>query len=70
MKIWILKRDDHGYDEYDGKVIVAKNAKRAREIANENTGDEGRIWTDAALVSCEEIKATEEGEVLGSFNAG
>jgi hypothetical protein len=71
MKIYVLVRNDEaGYDEYDSKVFVAKNEKRAREIANRHVGDEGEMWTDTRLVACEIVDISVEREVVGSFNAG
>lgn len=70
--IYLLRRKDAiGYDEYDAKVIRANSTKRAREIACEDTGDEGSIWMDDKLVTCEVVVAEgPEGEILSSFNAG
>lgn len=70
--IYLLSRKSkYDYDEYDAKVIRAKNPKEAREIANKYTGDEGKIWTDTELVSCEKINLVGTSrEILGSFNAG
>lgn len=71
MKIWILRRKDQiGYDEYDGKVVVAEDEWRARDIANRRVGDEGRIWDDPTIVICDEVDNDIEGIVLASFCAG
>ena len=72
MKIFLLERTDgYGYDEYDAKIIRAKDEGKARELANNCTGDEGNIWTDEKEVACKQITvAGEEGVVLASFNAG
>lgn len=70
MKIFLLERKECGWDEYDAKVIVAKNEQRAREIANQNVGDEGQVWTDESQVTCKIVEVKSEGEVLGSFRAG
>ena len=72
MKIYLLERvDGADYDEYDAKVIRAKNEKQAREIANERTGDEGKIWVDEKEVTCVVVPAAGEAEeILGSFKAG
>jgi len=70
-KIYLLKRIfAPGYDEYDGKVIIASSAKAARKIANLKYGDEGAIWTDSSLVICKEILLTMPLTVLESFNVG
>lgn len=70
MKIYLLERNDCGYDEYRAKVIVAKNESRARELANEQVGDEGRIWADESQVTCTIVDAKKEMIVLADFNAG
>ena len=70
-KIYLLKRIfAPGYDEYDGKVIIASSAKAARKIANLRPADEGKIWTDTKQVLCREITLTMPLVVLESFNAG
>lgn len=70
-KIYLLKRIFvPGYDEYDGKVIIASSAKAARKIANLKHANEGPIWTDAKQVLCREITLTMPMIVLDSFKAG
>lgn len=71
MPIYLLKRDECSYDEFDAKVVRAVNEEEARQIANQHIGDEGGIWTDPELVKCQvvEIEGASE-EILGSFNAG
>ena len=65
MKLFLLKRTDGAdYDEHDAKVIRAKSEKQAREIANENTGDEGKIWGDKKEVTCEIVTAAGEAGAL------
>jgi hypothetical protein len=70
--IYLLSRTDAcGYDEYDAKVVRASNEGEARRIANEHVGDEGRIWTNKDLVTCERIEPRGTSDViLASFNAG
>lgn len=72
MNIYLLTRHDAvGYDEYDAKVILAHSEDYARELANQRVGDEGNIWDNRKIVSCEEISLNGEARViLGSFNAG
>lgn len=75
MRIFLLKQVDDGgaySDEYEEKVIRAKNENQAREIANENTGDERQIWDDKELVTCEIVTSStgEIGVISDSFNAG
>ncbi len=71
MTVYLLTRINFiEYDEYDAKVIVSTSELKAREIANEHTGDEGQIWNDEDKVKCELISLDTEGVVLESFNAG
>ena len=70
--IYLLKRiGETWYDEYDAKIVRARSEGSAREIADKEPGDEGKIWTDPELVSCEKITPSgESAQLLGSFNAG
>jgi hypothetical protein len=73
MKLFLLKRDgsDIGYDQYDSFVIIAKNEEEARNIADNSCGDEGRIWNNKDLVSCDIILPKgSSGIISSSFNAG
>lgn len=72
MKLWLLTRTgDIGWDEYNGKVVRAETEFQARDIANQRTGDEGKIWGHITLVKCEEIPIDGAArEILASFNAG
>lgn len=70
MKIYLLERKECGYDEYGAKVIVAKNEARAREMANEQVGDEGKIWTDETQVTCTIVDLKKEMVVSAEFHAG
>lgn len=71
MKLYLLKTKEWGYDCYDSMLIRAESEQRAREIANENCADEGAIWTDKKITSCEIIfvKGIEQ-LIISSFNAG
>ncbi len=70
--IYLLERKDEiGYDEYDAKVIRAKNPEEARAIANRHVGDEGRLWAEKEIVSCRRVKPDAMGkEIMSSFRAG
>ena len=70
-KIYLLKRIfSVGYDEYEGKVIIASSAKAARKMANIKYADEGPIWTDSSQVICKEISLTMPLIVLEAFKRG
>ncbi len=71
MNVYILRMIGIvNYNEYDAKVVVAKNEIRARELANAQPGGEGKIWQDKEMVSCNKVNKQVEGAVLASFNAG
>lgn len=62
---------DGGYDSYDAKVVSAASEEDARELANQKTGEEGKIWQDSSKVTCERLTDEScEGIVCASFNAG
>jgi hypothetical protein len=80
MKLWELAPnntdgDDSPWNPWYDKcfkfVIRAKTAKKAREIAEENAGDENKdcrgnkycnVWLDSKLTYCIELK--KEGEEI------
>lgn len=73
--LWVLSRISGrvGYDEFDGHVVRAPNAKKARQLVAEMTyGDEGSgTWLDEKLSSCEKLSGRGKMEIiLSSFNAG
>jgi len=70
VKIYLLERKECGYDEYGAKVIIAKSEARAREMANEQVGDEGQIWTDESQVTCTIVDLKKEMVVSAEFHAG
>ena len=73
MKLWVLEViESGGYDEYDSKAVIAEDEVQARSLANENTGDEGKIWVYPTHVACTEISLDKYGPIvlLESFNAG
>jgi hypothetical protein len=70
VKIYLLERKECGYDEYGAKVIIAKDEARARELANEQVGDEGQVWTDASQVTCTIVDTKKEMVVSAEFHAG
>lgn len=58
------------YDEYDGVVVVAATAIRAREIVKAHLGS--APWRKPAILRRIGVAGTrqKEGVVLASFNAG
>jgi len=43
------------YCQYEDMVVVASTSKEARKIAIENCRDEGSIWGNAKLTTCNAI---------------
>jgi len=70
--IYLLTRKGHiGYDEYDSMVVRAESPEKARQLANDQCGDEGHVWTNSEKVKCLVIKASGPSKVIiNSFNAG
>ena len=66
MKLFLLETTSEQiiWDAYDKKFIRAKNEKEARRIANEQVGDEGKIWEDSDQVSCETITVNGESGII------
>lgn len=53
MKLFLITRDEPGWDEADGFVIAAPNNKAARALAATDPGDEGAgTWLDGELSKC------------------
>lgn len=73
MKLWLLSAAEWGgYDSFDAHVVRAVSEERARQLAAESPGDEGReVWLNLSSSTCIELNAAgDEGFVLSSFNAG
>lgn len=72
MKLYILGARGRmpGYDECNGMVIRASDAKRARQLAHSRYPDEQR-WNNPKLSSCRKLTAKGKEEiVLIDFSAG
>ena len=69
-KLYLLRQvNPVGYDEYVGFVVRASSEEEARSLCKR--ADEGDIWSDPKLTTCEEIPLVGEAEIiLESFNAG
>jgi len=64
MKIFIIKRDDYGYDEYDAHIVRAESIEDVLSVCD----DENFTKENATI---EEINFEGETEILlSSFNAG
>jgi hypothetical protein len=69
MNLYVLKQIDFAghWDETIAKAILAPSERRARLLANKDTGDEGEIWENATLVSCKRIDLNVEQIILTEF---
>ena len=65
-RIWEFQTDARGYDTYDSGVFIAWTENRAREIAEEISGDFKKAHVECIGVS----NKVQEECVCSSFNAG
>lgn len=64
MKLYVLRRNP-SYDEAGGFVVRASSAKRARELAAEQCGDEGMgVWLNPEDSTCRQLKEDGRSEVI------
>lgn len=73
MPLYLLRRRDYDYDEFDAHLVRASCEQRARVIAAEAVSrhEDRNEWLDAAKSTCECVTADgEEQVILSSFNAG
>lgn len=68
MNLYILTREAGSGCEYIGKVVLASDEIRARQLANEDTADEGKVWESREKVDCRRVLMTApEGVLLASI---
>lgn len=65
MNVYVLVRASSDYDEYIAMAIVAESEDRARQIANKNSGLEGKVWDKTA--TCEVVDTEKEQLILQEF---
>lgn len=73
MKLYLLRRRDYDYDEFDAHLVRASCEQQARAIAAKAVSrhEERNEWLDADKSTCECVTAEGVEEViLSSFNAG
>lgn len=64
MKIFIISREDYGYDEYDSHIVRAENKEDVLRVCND-----GAFTEENSVIK--EITLDGESEILlSSFNAG
>lgn len=76
MKLWLLQPVPTLPDTTDGNpwrpwwdkafafVVRAATEREARELANTNAGDEGRVWANPDYTCCEELTAEGDSEIV------
>ena len=72
MNLYLLRRKEVDYDEFDAHLIRASSENRAREIASRHSRHEPSYeWLDPVASTCECVEVDGiEGVVLSSFLAG
>jgi hypothetical protein len=66
IKLFLLTRNESVVgDEYSSCVVAAGSEKEARELANNESNDEGYVWTDGTLVDAQELSPTSNEGVEG-----
>lgn len=77
MVIYLIEaKGAHGYDCNNGFVVAAHSEEEARALASRFTADEGDIWCDASLSTCERLGEADPGfnynpcVLLRDFSAG
>ena len=73
MALYLLKRNEFDYDEYNAHLVRASCEHDARVIASlvRPSDEDTSEWLDAAKSTCVCVTADgEEQVILSSFNAG
>lgn len=66
MKLWLLERNDVGYDQTISCVVCAKTEEKARKLADADFSDESswtrehRDWLNPEKSTCVEVKLKKE----------
>lgn len=59
--IWHLRRENNMVlNQVCDVVVAATSEKEARQIANENSREEGYIWTDTGIVAARRLGVAED----------
>ena len=68
MKLYQLTRkDDVNWDENEEIVVLANNAKEARQLASESAADEGgKVWIHSEYSECKVMKGNKARVLLVS----
>lgn len=75
-KIYLVTVEEHGYDEYDGMVVIANNEQEAIEMCkaedyNSYWGCDGFVKKQGKITAKEiDLNTNNSQIILTSFNAG
>jgi len=62
INLWLLERTETAQGTEWAKCIVAGTTEvQARQIANEDSGAEGYVWTDGSLTQARKIGVADDG---------
>ena len=76
MKLWLLERNETGYDQTESCVVCAKTQEKARELADTEFSDESRWtrehrdWLDPEKSTCVEVKLKKEMIIHSHYLCG
>lgn len=73
MKLWLLKFEDHDYDEYDAHVVQAKDEERVKFLCGivPNKIHSNEYESNIKFIRhIGDNDETKEEIILSSFNAG
>jgi hypothetical protein len=72
MNIYLVKRSEHTWDEYDAFVVAAHFEADAMQFIRDKYDES--YWPNVGTVTAELVGTTDKydkpTEILGSFNAG
>lgn len=62
IKLFLLERDETPMpDEWNQCIVAAATEKAARELANQESGAEGYVWTDGKITSAKYLGVATDG---------
>lgn len=71
MNIYKVTAHDYHYDEYDQFIVIARNARRARQMAQDEAGKHQKdVFTEPALSTCVQLKLNKEYVACSSHSGG
>jgi len=66
MNIYLLDREEWGYDCNSGYIIIAENEKQARKFGSkEAQGESSEIWLHEGRTNCKKIGTADKGQAAG-----